>query len=67
MRNMGYRGGVSGQFPRNLNLCILLDRGGEKEALLELCQAFDVTATKTFELVNPVFSLQTCFFSVTIR
>ena len=40
----------------------LLDRGGEKEALLESRQAFEDAATRTFGLVNLVFSCQTVFF-----
>ena len=58
---------MGGKFPRNLDLCILLDRGGEKKALLELHQAFDLAAAKTFGLANPVFSLQTGFSSVSIH
>ena len=42
--------GQSGSFS------LLLDRVGEKEALPQSCQVFDVTATGTFGLVN-LFSL----------
>lgn len=58
---------MGGKFPRNLDLCILLDRGGEKKALLELRQAFDLAAAKTSGLANHVFSIQTGFSSVSIH
>ena len=44
------------------NFCILLDRGGAKEAQLELRHAFDLATFKTFGLVNPVFFSSNWFF-----
>lgn len=42
----------------------LLHRGGEKEALLESRQAFEDAATRSFGLVNLVFSCQTGFIRI---
>ena len=45
------------------SFCLLLDREGEKEALAESRQAFEVIIAQTSELVNLIFSRQTVFFS----
>ena len=48
--------------------CLLLDRGGEKETPRQQSrQTFDVTAARTFGIVNLVFSRQTGFLSASIR
>ena len=47
------------------SLCLLLDREGEKEALTESRQAFEVTVART-ELVNLIFSRQTGFSTANI-
>ena len=47
---------------RRTSLCVLLDREGEKEALPESRQAFQVAAARISGLVNLVFSRQTCLF-----
>ena len=44
---------------RRASFCVLLDRGGEKEALNESRRAFQVAAARIFGLVNLVFSRQT--------
>ena len=44
------------------SFCLLLDWGGEKEALPESRQAFDVTAARNSGLFNLVFPRQTSFF-----
>ena len=48
--------------PREQSLFCLLDWGGEKEALPESRQTFEVTAAQTYGLVNLVISRQTVFF-----
>ena len=45
--------------------CLLLDREGEKEALAESRQAFEVTVART-ELVSLIFSHQTGFSTASI-
>ena len=45
---------------------LLLDRGGEKEALPDLRQSFEVAASRTSGLVNLVSSHQTGFLCATI-
>ena len=47
------------------SFCLLLDREGEKEALTESRQAFEVTVART-ELVNLIFSRQTGFSTANI-
>ena len=47
------------------SFCLLLDREGEKEALTESRQAFEVTVART-ELVNLIFSHQTGFSTANI-
>ena len=48
------------------SFCLLLDQGVEKEALPELCQAFEVDTAWTSVLVSLVFSRPTGFSSVSI-
>ena len=47
------------------SFCLLLDREGEKEALAESRQAFEVTVART-ELVSLIFSCQTGFSTASI-
>ena len=55
-------GGLRSHHASRASFCLLLDRGGEKKALPESRQAFDVAAARTSRLVNLVFSRQTSFF-----
>ena len=48
------------------SFCLLLDKGVEKEALPELCQAFEVATARISVLVILVFSRQTGFLSASI-
>ena len=47
--------------------CLLFDRGREKEALPESCQAFEGSTAQSSGLVNLVLYRQTSFSSVSIR
>ena len=44
------------------SFCVLLDRGGEKEAIPESRRAFQVSAARISVLVSLVFSRQTGLF-----
>ena len=48
------------------SFCLLINREGEKEALTESHQAFEVIVAQTFELINLIFSRQTGFSTTSI-
>ena len=48
------------------SFCVLLDLEGEKGALAESRQAFEVIVAQTFELVNLIFSRETGFLATSI-
>ena len=58
---LGFKGLIIPHPATRTSFC-LLECGGEKEALPESCQTFEVAAAQTSGLVNLVFSRQTVFF-----
>ena len=58
---LGFKGLIIPHLASRTSFC-LLECGGEKEALPESRQTFEVAAARTSGLVNLVFSRQTGFF-----